>query len=177
MRPVHDYNKSIKILDSTHIETFDSVLIDIGALGKGYFVDKLDEYLKTENIKKFLVNGSGDIRYFGNEKIQVGLEHPSDKNKVIGKVDMGTGAMCASGCDRRQWGDYHHIIDPASLTSPKNILSTWVIAGNAALADALATCLFLAPPENFESKFKFEYCILNSEMLIKKSEGFHAEFY
>lgn len=177
VQTVPDLKSSLKIMDETHIETAQKVLIDLGALGKGYFVDILHNFLKSKEIKRFLVNGSGDIRYHGNEPIAAGLEHPTDKNKVIGSIKMSGGALCASGTDRRKWDNYNHLIDPQSLNSPKEIVSTWVTAETAALADALATCLFLTNPDNFTVKYKFEYCLLDRFMRARRSPGFTAEFY
>lgn len=174
---IQDLLESVEIIDLTTIETKKPLLFDFGALGKGYFVDKIANYLNEHGIERFLVNGSGDIYYKGREPIQVGLEHPNDASKVIGSIDMTTGAMCASAGNRRKWGKFHHIIDPRTLTSADEIIATWVIADNAALSDALATCLFFVAPENFEPKYKFEYLILNKDMKVKRSRGFSAELF
>ncbi len=157
------------------------MLFDLGALGKGYFVDVIEQRLTSAGLKRFLVNGSGDISYKGTGAISVGLEHPGDPTKVIGVIEM-TGAknsscMCSSGINRRKWGKYNHVIDPHTSSSPDEIIATWVIAPTTAIADALASCLFFVAPENFASKYQFEYCIMNKENKIKKSPGFEATFY
>lgn len=176
IRKTPDLFETVKILGGTEIETTGEVLFDFGALGKGYMVDKIVNYLKTLKLNKFLVDGSGDIYYFGDEKIQVGLEDPEDSSKVIGSIDMLTGAMCASGTNRRKWKNHHHVIDPTTSLSTEGIVSTWVISDNTALSDALASCLFFVPPEEL-SKFKFEYCIMNDKRKIKNSHGFNTEFF
>ncbi len=175
LHPVPKLTKIIHILDSTHIQIDAPVLFDFGAIGKGYFVDKIKNILLVENVKQFLVDGSGDIYYQGDKPIRAGLEHPADPTKVIGIAEMFGGAMCASGSNRRSWGDYHHIIDPDSLTSPKEIIATWVTADTTALADGLATALFLSPPNLFENAFRFEYLLLNKDMRVKRSKGFDVE--
>ncbi len=161
------------------IETKEPVLFDFGALGKGYFVDKLAVYLRSKNLERFLVNGSGDIYYFGSEPIDVGLEHPDDPSRVIGTVSMTEGSMCASGINRRMWAGHHHVIDPqVNSSTGKEILATWVIAATAALADALASCLFFVPPEKLaDAGYRFEYVILNKEYKVKKSDGWKGEFF
>ena len=178
IRPTPDLDYTIKVLGKNKIYISESVLFDFGGVGKGYFVDKISKYLKEKNIKKFMVNGSGDIFYSGNgEKIKAGLEDPKDNKKVIGTIEIENGALAASGSEKRKWGKYHHIIDPQSLTSPSGILATWVLAESATIADSLATCLFLCPPENFIHNFKFEFCILNKDYKTKNSAGFKAEFF
>lgn len=176
IRKTPDLFETVKIISETEIETSEAVLFDLGALGKGFMVDKIASYLKSLDLKIFLVDGSGDIYYQGVEKIQVGLEDPDDKSKVIGAMGMNTGAMCASGTNRRKWRNYHHVIDPTTSLSTEGIVSTWVISQSTTLSDALASCLFFVAPEKL-SKFKFEYCIMNEERKIKNSPGFNAEFF
>lgn len=173
IHPVPDLENVVEICDDSHIKIKEPVLFDFGALGKGYFVDKIARLLSEKNIKRFLVNGSGDIAYRGNGiPINTGLEHPKDPKKVIGTLEITHGSVCSSGSNRRSWGNHHHIIDPQSLQSTTEILSTWVWASSATIADALATALFLTPPEQYRDHFDFEYLILNKEMRVKRSQGF-----
>ncbi len=178
IRPVPPLHEALSIIDDTHIELRASVLIDLGALGKGYFVDVIATYLKEKNIARFLVNGSGDIYYQGNgTPIRAGLEHPDDPTKAIGVLELMQGALCASAGNRRRWAMYQHTINPFSLTSPEEIIATWVMAESTALADGLATCLFMTEPESLDNVLSFEYCLLNKEYKIKNSASFTAEFF
>ncbi len=178
IRKVPDLLEVVSIVDHDTIKLKEPVLFDFGALGKGYFVDIIAAFLRQRGVRRYLVDGSGDIFYCGHgDPIRVGLEHPGDSKMVIGVVEMKKGAMCSSGSNRRSWGDFHHIIDIDKAASPKQILATWVMADQAVLADALATALFLVPPENLEKQFKFEYLILNDEYRVKKSLGFVAELF
>lgn len=177
IRETQELPTALKIIDETHIEIIKESLIDIGALGKGYFVDKTVKILSEAGIREFLVDGSGDIFYHGNNMIVAGLEHPDNPKKVIGQIQLSQGAFCASAVNRRQWGNYHHIIDPQKLMSPKDILASWVIADSTAIADGLATALFLSKPEKLQEYYKFEYCLLNTDLRVKYSKGFNAEFF
>lgn len=182
IRPTPNLLKTVKIHQFHHghhgeIETTEPVLFDFGALGKGYFVDKIAAYLKEKGIERFLVNGSGDIYYHGDEPLEVGLEHPDDPSLVIGTVLLREGSMCASGINRRRWGTYHHVIDPHDNTSiGEEIKATWVIASSAALADVLASCLFFVSPEALAG-YSFEYLIMNADNAVKKSPGWKGELY
>ncbi len=177
IRPVPKFSETLNIIDDTHLELCDAVLLDLGAVGKGFFVDKIAAFLRSRGYKRFLVDGSGDTLYEGDgQPIRCGLEDPSDAAKAIGVLTMTGGAFCSSGNNRRRWSGHHHILDPHSLRSPEHIVATWVQAPTAAMADALATCIFLAEPENFSST-PFEYCILNQEYKVKKSAGFSAELF
>ena len=173
-----DLVETVAILDDTHISLKYPAFFDFGAIGKGYFCDRIADFLQENDTKRFLVNGSGDIVYEGNgEAIRVGLEHPSDTTQVVGSIEMTQGAFCASGTNRRRWREYHHIIDPDTVTSPEHLLATWVIAENAALADILATTLFLAAPGALRAVFPFEYATLDPTLILRQSPNFGAETY
>ena len=176
-RDVPDFEEVVHIIDDTHIELKESVLFDIGAVGKGYCVDLISSHLRSLGHTEFLVDGSGDIVFESKEGvIQSGLEHPEDSTKVIGVVPMTKGAMCSCATNRRAWGEYSHYIDPTTKESPQTVIATWVLTEKAAYADALSSLLFFVAPEAL-ADFSFEYCIMNNENKIKKSPGFQATFF
>jgi thiamine biosynthesis lipoprotein len=178
IRNTLNFNDTVQIIDDNHVSIREPVLFDFGALGKGYFVDLMKNFLSAKGHKRYLIDGSGDSVYVGNgEPITVGLEHPDDPAKVIGSIKIIQGAICASGSNRRKWGSQHHIIDPQTNTSSEKILATWVLADRTAIADGLATALFLIAPETLLKDFKFEYCLLNKDYKIKRSAGFTAELF
>jgi thiamine biosynthesis lipoprotein len=178
IRPTPDFNQTIKIINDTQIEISQPVLIDLGALGKGYFVDKIKNFLLKLGLRRFLVDGSGDVYYSGaGLPITIGLEHPTEPNKIIGTIELVKGALCGSGTNRRRWRTHHHIIDPQINDSQDGISAAWVIADNAALADGLATSLFLVAPDKLSDKYKFEFCILNSNLQVTVSKNFNAQLF
>lgn len=168
---------TLVIVDDTHVELTVPALIDLGALGKGFFVDRIGEMLEERGIDRFLVDGSGDILYRGIVPLVAGLEHPHDPAKVIGAIEIPRGALCASGTNRRRWADLHHVIDPSSSAPTSGIVATWATAETATMADALASCLFFADPESIRTQFPFEYCVLYDDMRVSRSAGFPAVLY
>ena len=176
IRQTPDLDETVQMLDDKHIVIAQPVLFDFGALGKGYFVDKVAAFLREQGIQRFLVNGSGDIYYEGKgQPIRVGLEDPRDPSKVIGVVEMFQGSMCASASNRRAWGSHHHTINPLTSSSPSEVIATWVLAPKAVLADAAATCGFLTDLDAIKNAHSFEYALLNQEFRMKRSPGFIAE--
>jgi thiamine biosynthesis lipoprotein len=155
-------------------------ILDFGGLGKGYLIDIIAELLEENNIKSYVIDGGGDI-YFKNKKqetLKVGLEHPMNDKQVVGVVNLVQGqSICASSGNRRRWKGFHHIINPKSLSSPENILATWVIAKNAITADGIATCLFLESPKKLLKYYSFEYFILYPDFSFEKSKKFNAELF
>lgn len=178
VREVPEFHDAIRIIDDSHIELLQPVLLDLGALGKGYVIDLMYEDMFASDLSRYLVDGSGDIRYFSNDQtpIECGLEHPEDPSSVIGTFSLVGGALCASATNRRRWGNRHHYIDPHSRNSPNKIQATWVHTDNTALADGLSSALFFTAPENL-SVFDFSYLVVNEHLQMKHSTDFSAELF
>lgn len=177
IRPVPNFHDALEIVDDETISVQRPCLIDLGALGKGYFVDTIAALLEGKGLTRFLVDGSGDVRYRGDESIRAGLEHPADPTKAIGVVLLNNASLCGSASNRRRWRQYHHTIDPFSLSSPEDVIATWVRADSAAVADGLATCLFLTPPELYATDFAFGWAVLDRDYRLTTSPGFAAEVF
>lgn len=155
------------------------VLLDFGAIGKGYLVDIIGKLIEDKCIKNYCIDAGGDILYKNEamKPIQVGLENPENAKQIIGIASIINQSICGSAGNRRKWGEFHHIINPHTLTSPENILAVWVVAPTAAVADALSTCLFLVKPDKLKKEYHFEYLIMFADHTIDKSHGFPAEVY
>jgi thiamine biosynthesis lipoprotein len=169
--------EAVTIVDATHIEIHQPVLLDLGAVGKGYLVDLVTDGLMERGATHLLVNAGGDIRYHGPVPIRCGLEDPEDATKAIGVLELSNGALCASSGSRRRWAGLHHTIDPETKTSPERILATWVTSERAAVADGLCTCLFFTDIDDLRVPHTFDACVMNNERRIKKSAGFTADFF
>ncbi|OGL78164.1 hypothetical protein A3J43_01780 [Candidatus Uhrbacteria bacterium RIFCSPHIGHO2_12_FULL_54_23] len=152
-------------------------LLDFGAAGKGHLIDLAGQLLQKNGIQAYTIDVGGDILHRGGNHLRVGLEHPENPQQVIGVHELKEGSICCSAGNRRAWGNFHHIIDPRTLTSPRHILSVWVSARAAMVADALATCLFLVSPEVLRHSFDFEYGIMYADHSFAQSEGFEAEVF
>jgi FAD:protein FMN transferase len=154
-------------------------LLDFGAIGKGYLIDIVSAILWDEGLRSYCVDAGGDMthRSAAGKPLRVGLEHPEDETKVIGAVTLAPGmSLCGSAGNRRAWGEYHHIIDPRSLRSPRDIQAVWVVAESTLLADAMTSCLYFVPPEDL-TDFRFEYLVLRPGERATMSRGFPAELF
>jgi thiamine biosynthesis lipoprotein len=169
----------IEVLDSTHIEVKQPVLLDIGAIGKGYLIDKVASMLKNGGQKEFLVDAGGDIIVHSESGVAkvIGLEHPDDSTMVLGTVPVCNQAICGSAGNRRKWGRFHHIINPKTHTSPEHILAVWVVANNTAIADGLSTALFFVKPEVLAKQYRFDYVIVYADGTFSSSSTFSGELF
>ncbi len=153
------------------------ILLDFGAAGKGYLVDLVSKVIEENGYSEYCVDAGGDIFYKNKEVLKVGLENPDNTEQVIGICDLKKGSICGSAGNRRTWGDFTHIINPKTMTSPKEIKAVWVVAKTALLADALTTCLFFVEPKTLTETYDFEYVILYADNTVKKSEGWRGEVF
>jgi thiamine biosynthesis lipoprotein len=152
-------------------------LLDFGAGGKGYLVDIVSEIIEKKGVSSYCVDAGGDMRQRGSEILRVGLENPNNIKEVIGVVNFQNRSLCGSSGNRRAWANFHHIINPETLSSPQEILAVWVVADTTILTDLLTTGLFFTTPEILQKSFKFEYFILYPDYSIKKSPGFEVELF
>lgn len=129
------------------------MFLDVGAIAKGYAVEKIAEYLEEKGVTSFIINVGGNVRTVGlngeNEPFKVGIENPdteSDK-KYIEYLKITDKAVVTSGCYQRFYTvngvNYHHIIDPDTLMPGENFMSVSVLADDSGLGDAFSTSLFL----------------------------------
>ncbi len=154
------------------------VMLDFGAAGKGYLVDIISKLIEDKGHKQYCVDAGGDIYYRNNDEMKVGLENPNNLEQVIGVCNLKSGqSICGSAGNRRVWNNFNHIINPRTLSSPVNISAVWVIADEAIIADALATCLFFVNPNKFVDKYKFEYAIIYKDNSFVRSKGFDGEVF
>jgi thiamine biosynthesis lipoprotein len=153
------------------------VLLDFGAAGKGYLVDLVSNLIEENGYDEYCVDAGGDIFYKNKEVLKVGLENPDNTKQVIGVCELKDESICGSAGNRRAWGNFTHIINPKTMTSPKEIKAVWVVAKTALLADALTTCLFFVEPETLTETYDFEYVILYANNTLRNSEGWKGEIF
>lgn len=185
---------AVRVVNDTHVELLQQTLLDLGALGKGFLIDKVYDLLGAKGFTHYLVDGSGDIRYTSPSPgvpLRCALEHPNDSSQAIGVKTITSGALCASAVDRRAWPGtagttLHHYIDPDTSLPTSGVLATWAYAETAAAADALASALFFADAVELQQSLTgtplsfFSYALLEETAgttLARKNSADFAEFF
>ena len=133
---------------AVHVEK--GTVLDFGGFGKGWLIDEYVKMLRARGVRKFIVNGGGDLYIQSDVAVDVALEDPYDSTKKIGVVKIQKGALAASSIVKRSWEDgdetYHHIIDPSTRRpTDSHAIASFVLADTALVADTLATTLIVAP--------------------------------
>lgn len=166
------------IREGTSLVTRRPLVIDVGAVGKGYLVDIVSEILREARFTQFVVDGSGDLRQSGESGIRVGLEHPFDPRLVIGVINVQGQALCASAVTRRAWGDgLHHVLDARTGVPVRDVVATWVVADETATADGLATALFFTTADRLAEVFRFSYVRMVADGRAEFSRNLDGELF
>ena len=122
-----------------------SAALELGGLGKGYAIDRMDSFL--QDFANVCINAGGDLRVRGVDDFgkpwRIVFEHPTDITKGIGFVETSDLALACSSPSRRSWRNRHHLVDPLSGEAASEMLAVYTQSGSALLADAYSTALFV----------------------------------
>ena len=132
------------------------LMLDFGAFGKGYGIDRAINKLKEMGFNNALINAGGDLRAAGrngNRPWRIGIRHPRQNGIIASLETEGDESVFSSGDYERyyiyQGKRYHHIIDPRTGYPARGSMSVTVIHADATTADAAATALFIAGPKDW----------------------------
>jgi thiamine biosynthesis lipoprotein len=137
--------------------------INLGAIGKGWALDRLTELLSARwKIGSALLHG-GRSSVYGmgcppgeHRGWVVGLSHPEQPERRLARVRLRDRAMATSAATyqylEHQGRKLGHVLDPRTGWSASGVACCSVLAPTSALADALSTAFFilgLAPAREF----------------------------
>jgi thiamine biosynthesis lipoprotein len=122
------------------------LVIDLGAVAKGLAIDLAARELADAG--SFSIDAGGDIYVRGHRldgsPWRVGVRHPTQLDSVWCIIQPQDAAVCTSGGYARTIDALeHHLLDPHTGQSPRELVSTTVVAPSAMLADALSTAAFI----------------------------------
>ena len=132
----------------------DGVRIDLGAIGKGYAVDRMVAVLRDHNIQTALVHtGTSSVYVMGAPPGQTGwrliLRDPDGSNRPLKALMIRDRSLSGSGIPP----EGRHVVDPRSGRFAEGKFGTWVVAPSAALSDGLSTAFMVMSREEIE-----QYC-------------------
>jgi len=159
------------VLDGTNLRSSNpNVKLDFGAFGKGFGIDLAINHLRQMGIENAILNAGGDLRAIGSPKNRpwsIAIRHPSGEGALASMEVSGDESVFTSGDYERNFTwkgeSYHHIIDPRTGYPARGTSSVTVIHQDAATADAAATALFVAGPDNWYNiarKMGLKYVLL-----------------
>ncbi len=127
--------------------------LNLGAIGKGYALDRAGDELARGGISDFLIHGGNSSVLARGERHadatvwSIALRHPLKPSVRLAEFVLRDQALGTSGSGTQffhhQGKRYGHIIDPRSGWPAEQVLSATVIAPTAEQADALSTALYV----------------------------------
>ena len=131
------------------------MLLDLGAIAKGYAVDVAWASLKAAGHANLLIDLGGNLRAIGEAAPgrggwRTGVRNPFDHG-LIGRFLMRDGEAVATSGNYERFVEingirYAHIMDPRTGSPVTGMAGTTVLAPDAMTADALSTTLFILGP-------------------------------
>lgn len=164
-------------LEGNSVCLADGMMLDLGAVGKGYAGDLVSQVLKENGIESALLDIGGNIQAVGSKPDgspwRLGLRNPFDGGN-LGVLEVSNLAVVTSGNYERyfvgedgKW--YGHIIDPATGYPVENgLASVTVISEEGRLCDALSTSLFVMGLEDASDYWRQHK---NFEMILITVDG------
>jgi len=137
------------------------VTVDLGAIGKGFALDKMLEVLAHWEVENALVHGgTSTVRVTGlpgdgPEGWPVAIGGPWAEQAGIERVILTSGAVSGSGTEARG----QHIVDPRTGRPADGPLAAWILCPSGAVADAISTALMVMSEDEARS-----YCQGHEEM-------------
>lgn len=133
----------------------DGMGLDLGAIAKGWAVDRAIATLKERGIRNAIVDAGGDLRIIGGHPgkgyWRIGVQHPREGGRLLLTLDLRDTAIVTSGdYERFFMADgvrYHHLLDPSTGMPAGRCRSVTVLAATATEADALSTAAFVLGPQ------------------------------
>jgi FAD:protein FMN transferase len=124
--------------------------IGLGAIAKGYAVERGIDVFRKNGIRSAIVEAGGDLQVMGSRGSRpwiTGLRDPR-RDSILLTIDLRDLDAVATSGDyerfvMRDGVRYHHIIDPRTGYPTKTFSSVTVISKNAVLSDAYATAIFV----------------------------------
>lgn len=130
--------------------------IGLGAIAKGFAVDKAMEAVLKAGVTNAIIKAGGDIRVQGGIEAggagwEVGIQDPRDRARLMARLRLTNASISTSGDYERFFVRdgllYHHIMDPKTGYPARGARSVTVIGPDTMTTDALSTAIFVLGPE------------------------------
>ena len=170
-------SSSLELLSSTTVKRSGDAEIDLGAVAKGFALDKVKSYLDKKNISKYLVDCGSSSILLGekangeNFKIQIANannKYLSLKNCVISTSSMSRQAVEIDGVK------YSHIVNPTNGSVINKNDVAIVISQSGYLGDILSTDFVNESVEDIktlEKKYNVQSLIFKDNKIIYKNKS------
>ena len=159
-----EIDQALKLVDYHKIELNDKektvylkekgMIIDLGAIAKGYITDEVVKVLKKQGVTTAIVDLGGNVYVLGhsprgeNQDWTVGIQDPNTaRGSVLGSIKERNKTLVTSGIYERylevDGKKYHHLFDPKTgYPFDNDIASVTIITDKSIDGDGLSTAVF-----------------------------------
>lgn len=183
-----DYT-AVTLSDDGRVSLPDGVMLDLGAVAKGYAADVSRTILADSKAQAAVLNLGGTICLYGKKpdgsRFTVGIADPENPAGYFGYLSCDDTTVATSGGYERYFEHdgkrYIHILDPATAAPVDNgILSVTIVSDSGAFADAASTALFVMgldkATQYCRSHPGFDCIILTDDKNLYLTEGVYNDF-
>lgn len=132
--------------------TENNMILDLGAIAKGYIADVISELLLEEGVTKAIIDLGGNIFALGekskNENWTIGIQNPfENRGAPLGTLSISNQSVVTSGIYERYLEvnniKYHHILNPQTgYPYDNNLASVTIVSSKSIDGDSLSTSTF-----------------------------------
>ncbi|MCI8598216.1 MAG: FAD:protein FMN transferase [Lachnospiraceae bacterium] len=188
--PLVNYQK-VELSGDTLSFAEEGMMLDLGAVAKGYIADRMKEYLKEQGVTSATIDLGGNILCIGarpdGSPFRIGIRQPfASQTTTIGNVlEITDQSVVTSGIYERYFEQdgilYHHLLDPSTGYPCENDLaSVTIISAHSADGDALSTSCYLLGLDrglDLVDSIDGTYAVfITKENQVIYSEGFQDAF-
>lgn len=159
-----EIDQALKLVDYHKIELNDKektvylkekgMIIDLGAIAKGYITDEVVKVLKKQGVTTAIIDLGGNVYVLGhsprgeNQDWTVGIQDPNmARGSVLGSIKERNKTLVTSGIYERylevDGKKYHHLFDPKTgYPFDNDIASVTIITDKSIDGDGLSTAVF-----------------------------------
>ncbi len=145
--------ESVRLVGSRLMLDKPGMILDLGAVAKGWEADRIASMLKAEGVNSAIVDLGGNVLLLGDKPDgtpwKVGIQDPlSPRGDYLGFIATGPVSVVTSGIYERYFEEngirYHHIFNPKTgLPVENNLASVSIVHPSSTIADALSTSCFV----------------------------------
>lgn len=156
--------------------------VTLNGIAQGFAADRVVAVLKEHGVEHALIN-AGEIGTLGSkpqgEGWKIGVQHPRQKDAYVALANLKGRALSTSGDYETAFSaDFaqHHIFDPVTGMSPRELASVSIVAPTAMQADALSTAAMVLGPERavelIQSRSDVDALLVLKSGRVLKTAGF-----
>ncbi len=173
------------VLEGNTVTLPEGMMVDLGAIAKGYIADQVKQYLVDRGITQAILSFGGNIVTIGEKPDgsawKVGIQDidaPTGTSMLV--LENRDGSVVTSGIYERGFDldgvRYHHILDPKTGWPVQNELaSVTIVSVPSVWGDALATAAFILGTEKglelIESLDGIEAVFIQRDRTVVSSSG------